>query len=271
MYDLVFAIGFLDIHWVDILDILLVSAVLFNFYKLVRGTVALRVFIGFLLLYFLYLIIQATEMKLLTAILGQFMGVGVIAVVILFQQEIKRFLVLLGRTTALNEGVWQNIFGRKDKGAHRLNTTALLDAMKTLGGTNTGALIVVSASDELNVYAETGDILDAELSKRLLISIFFKNSPLHDGAVILTNGRIKAARCLLPVSQSENIPPALGTRHRAAIGMSEQTSTMVLIVSEETGEMSIAHEGKIYYNLSTKEIREELNRFLNQSAETTDL
>lgn len=261
LFTILFTVSFLEVFWVDILDILLVSALLYNFYKLVRGTAALRVFVGFLLLYLVYLVVRATEMELLTVILEQFMGVGVIAAVILFQQELKKFLVMLGRTTALNENIWNIFKWRKNKDIIDWDITPVLDAMRELGGTNTGALIVVSVDDDLDAYADTGDRMDALISKRLLLSVFYKNSPLHDGALLITKGRITSARCILPVSENPKIPARLGLRHRAGVGMTEITDTLVLMVSEETGQLSLAREGKIYSNLTVKEIRQRINEF----------
>ncbi len=138
----------------------------------------------------------------------------------------------------------------------------IMESIKGLSAANTGALIVFSKTSELKFYAESGDILEADISKRLLSSIFFKNSPLHDGAVIIYGGKIKAARCVLPVSESEKIPAQLGLRHRAAVGMSEQTDTLVLIVSEESGEISITRNGVLYQNLSISEVRSRIHRYL---------
>jgi uncharacterized protein (TIGR00159 family) len=258
--QLLFSIGFLEIHWVDIIDILLVSALLYNFYNLVKNTLALRVFIGFLSIYFLYLVVQATEMELMTAILGQFVGVGVIAAVILFQQELRRFLMMIGKTTSLNQDFFQFLF-KKNKNPQNWNIEPILKALKNLSGLNMGALMVLSANEDPKNYINTGDLLDAELSERLLVSVFFKNSPLHDGAAILTEGKIKAARCILPVSENEKIPANLGLRHRAAIGISEVTNALVLVVSEETGQMSAVYRGQIKHNLALPQLREELNEY----------
>jgi diadenylate cyclase len=137
----------------------------------------------------------------------------------------------------------------------------VIDAAKTLGGTNTGALIVFSRESELKFYVDSGDRIDGLISKRLLLSIFDKNSPLHDGAVIIHDGRISAARCILPVSDLDNLPAQFGLRHRAAIGMSETTDTLVLVVSEETGQMSVVRAGKIHHNMSIQEIRKMINEY----------
>ncbi|ADR23687.1 TIGR00159 family protein [Marivirga tractuosa] len=260
-----FTIGFLEVSLVDILDIGLVSFLLFQVYNLMRGSVAVRIFIGFLSLYLIYLVVRAAEMELLSAILGQFMGVGVIAAIILFQQEIRKFLLLLGKTTSFNSenGFLSNLPWKKKKAGEELNITPLIEASKSLGGTNTGALIVLSKGSELKFYSESGDLIDAIVSKRLLMAIFNKTSPLHDGAVIIHKGRITAARCVLPVTEKD-VPAQFGLRHRAAIGMSETTDTIILIVSEETGQLSVARNGTIYHNLSNQEIRSKINDYLTE-------
>lgn len=258
-----FNVGFLEVSLVDILDIGLVSFLLFQVYSLMRGSVAVRIFVGFLSLYLIYLVVRAAEMELLSAILGQFMGVGVIAAIILFQQEIRKFLLLLGKTTSFNRenGFLSNLPWKKRQASGDVDITALIEAAKSLGGTNIGALVVLSKGSELKFYAESGDRIDALVSKRLLISIFNKTSPLHDGAVIIHKGRIIAARCVLPVTEKD-VPAQFGLRHRAAIGMSETTDTIILIVSEETGQISVARNGTIYHNLSNQEIRAKIKDYL---------
>jgi diadenylate cyclase len=262
-----FSIGFLEVSWVDIIDILLVSILLYQVYKLMRGSVAVTIFLGILSLYLLYLIVRAAQMELLGLILGQFMGVGVLAAIILFQPEIRKFLLLIGKTTDFNKssGFIKNIFMWKNKDAHEgFNITPVIEAAKTLGSTNTGALIVFSRDSELKFYAESGDIIDAKMSKRLLLSIFNKYSPLHDGAVIVHNGKIKAARCILPVSENDSLPAQFGLRHRAAMGMSETTDTVILIVSEETGQLSLTKNGRLFSNLSPQELRKMINEYLTK-------
>jgi uncharacterized protein (TIGR00159 family) len=245
-------------------DIALVAALLYQVYKLLKGSVAIKIFLGFLSIYLIYLLVRALRMELLTAILGQFMGVGVIAAIIIFAPEIRKFLLLIGRSSFLSEDNFlkEILFFWKKKENAIFNISPIIDASKTLAGSNTGALIVISKSTELKFYAESGDILDAELSKRLLIAIFNKYSPLHDGAVIIHNGKIKAARAILPVTERE-VPAQFGLRHRAAIGMSEATDAIVLIISEETGQLSMSKNGKILHNMSFQEIRETINDYLN--------
>ncbi len=246
------------------IDIALVAALLYQVYKLLKGSVAIKIFLGFLSLYLIYLLVQAVRMELLTIILGQFMGVGVIAAIIIFAPEFRKFLLILGRSSIFSDdNVWKDVlfFWRKKENSG-FNISPIIDAAKVLAGSNTGALIVISSTVELKFYAESGDILDAELSKRLLISIFNKHSPLHDGAVIIHKGKIKAARCILPVTERE-VPAQFGLRHRAGIGMSEATDALILVISEETGQISMAKNGKVLHNLSFQEVREIINDYLN--------
>ncbi len=256
-----FKIGFLDVRWIDILDILLVSVLLYQVYKLLKGSVAVRVLIGFLVLYLVYLVVRAAQMELLAGILGQFMGVGVLAAIIIFSQEIRKFLLILGKTTFRQNDLLQSIMiWKKREAKESFNITPIIEATKALSSTNTGALIVFSKSSELKFYVDSGDFMDATISKRLLISIFNKYSPLHDGAVIINQGKVRAARCILPVSERD-LPAQFGMRHRAALGMSEATDTLTLIISEETGQMSVARNGSIDSNLSIPEIRKRINDY----------
>ncbi len=226
-----------------------------------RGSVAIRIFLGFLFLYMIYLVVRAAQMELLSAILGQFMGVGVIAVIVLFQQEIRKFLLMLGRTSLFSkEGGIASFFKHVEEIEHDI--APVIEAAKSLGGANMGALIVYSRDSELKFYAETGDNIDAYVSKRLLLAIFNKYSPLHDGAVIIYKNKIIAARCILPVSEKDDLPAQFGLRHRAAIGMTEVSDTLVLVVSEETGQMSVVLGGEIKHNLSGHEIRQMIRNYL---------
>lgn len=262
-----FKIGFLEITLIDIIDVALVTLLLYQLYKLLKGSIAVKIFTGLVSVFMIYMIVKALKMKLLTAILGQFIGVGVIAAIILFQQEIRKFLLLIGKSSIFGK---DSIFGfslKKNLKKEKMDFGVIVDTAKILGGSNTGALIVFARDSELKFYAESGDILDAEISKRLLIAIFQKNSPLHDGAVIISNGRIKAARCILPVSENDELPAHYGLRHRAAIGMTEVTDSVVLIVSEETGQISLAVNGKVNNNLSKGELKAKLTHYLLENEE----
>lgn len=268
MLILGFKIGFLDVGLLDVIDIILVSLLLYQVYKLMKGSVAVKIFGGFLSLYLIYLVVRAAQMELLSSILGQFMGVGIIAAIILFQQEIRKFLLLIGKSTTFNrDTVYKSLFIWRKSDNDQFNITPVIDACKSMSGTATGALIVFSRDSELKFYVDSGDRIEAKISSRLLLSIFNKYSPLHDGAVIIYNGKISAARCILPVSENDNLPAQYGLRHRAAIGMSEVTDTLIIVVSEETGQMSLARNGYIWHNLSALEIRRKINDYLFETGD----
>jgi uncharacterized protein (TIGR00159 family) len=260
-----FRIGFLDVSWVDIIDIALVSILLYQVYKLIRGSIAVNIFLGILALYLIYLIVRAAQMELLATILGQFMGVGVLAMIILFQPEIRKFLLVIGRGTEFRDSFFKNIANWRSSYHDDFDINQVTEAVKTLKATKTGALIVFSRDVELKFYVETGDPLNAEITKRLLIAIFSKNSPLHDGAVVIYKGRVKAARCILPVSENDHLPAHFGLRHRAAVGMSENTDTLVLAISEETGRLILARNGKFLRGLKLKQVEQKVQEYLHKN------
>jgi len=259
---LLFKIGFLEVGWVDLVDITLVSVLLYQVYKLIRGSIAVNIFLGILALYLVYLIVRAAQMELLSTILGQFMGVGVLAMIILFQPEIRKFLLVIGRGTEFRENIFKSIANWRQESHDDFDVQEVLEAAKSLKATKTGALIVFSRDTELKFYAQTGDTIDAEVNKRLLLSIFNKNSPLHDGAVIVHKGRIKAARCVLPVSENDHIPANYGLRHRAAVGMSENTDTLILAISEETGRTLLARNGQYIRSIKLKQVEQKILEYL---------
>lgn len=258
-----FKIGFLDVTWVDFIDIAIVSILLYQVYKLIRGSIAVNIFLGILALYLIYLIVLAAQMELLATILGQFMGVGVLAIIILFQPEIRKFLLVIGRSTEFRENFFKNLANWRHQYHDDFDIHQVIEASKTLKATRTGALIVFCRDTELKFYIETGDALDAEVTKGLLLSIFNKNSPLHDGAVIIYKGRIKAARCVLPVSENDHLPAHYGLRHRSAIGMSETTDTLVMVISEETGRLILARNGKFVRGLKLKQVERKILEYLH--------
>lgn len=257
-----FHIGFLSVRLLDILDILIVAFLLFKIYELLKGGAAMSIFIGIVAIYLLWwLFVRVLDMQLLGALLGQFIGVGVIALIIVFQQEVRRFLVLMGTNSIIAKSPftkqlfpWNWQFQR----AMPLNIAPIVKACFAMAKNKTGALIVITRATDLKFYASTGDIMDAEVSKRLIESIFFKNSPLHDGAIIIEGNKIKAARCVLPVTENTDLPAHLGMRHRAALGVSEQSDAMAIVVSEETGEVAIAIEGTIKTNLTSEELEKKM-------------
>ena len=259
-----FNIGFLEVSWVDLIDVSLVAVLLYQIYKLIKGSLAVNIFLGILAVYLVYLIVRAAQMELLATILGQFMGVGVIAMIIIFQPELRKFLLLIGRSAEFNrENIFKSFSSWRNDYHDDFDIHQVLDAVKTFKATRTGALIVFSRDIELKFYAATGESLDAQVTKRLLLSIFNKNSPLHDGAVIIYKGRITAARCVLPVSENDHLPPHFGLRHRSAIGMSESTDTLIMVISEETGRLVLARNGKYLKGLKLKKLEQKILDYLH--------
>ena len=256
-------IAFLDISLIDIIDVLLVGLLLYRLYKLTKGSTTVRVFTGFFLFALTYLIVRLLGLRILTAILGKFIDISVLAVVVLFQQEIRRLFAWAGNTMLFRRReLIRLLLGHRQPHTVSEIITPIVETAKVLAGNNTGALIVLSKEDALKFYKESGDLIDAVVSKRLLIAIFNRKSPLHDGGVIIYHNRVVAARCILPVTERRNLPPQLGLRHRAAIGVSEVTDTLILVVSEETGQIAVARQGVLSSNLSVQETRAMLNDYL---------
>ena len=255
---------FVNIKIIDIIDILLVGLLIYQVFKLIRGTAAIGIFSGILLLYVTWFVTKALEMTLFSAILGQVLGVGVIALIILFQQEIRRFLMMIGNRYLNQSRGWKwlnKLFWRKDFSIETKSIDELVQACKHMAETKTGALIVLTHGSLFEFVVESGDAIDAIISRRLIENIFFKNSPLHDGAMIIGNNRITAARCTLPISENPNIPARYGMRHRAALGASEKSDADIIVVSEETGNISFVSNGVI----STLKDIEELYIAINNS------
>ena len=259
-------IGFIKINWTDILDIILVSFLLYQVYYLVRGSIASRVFAGYMLLYVFYLIIKALGLNLMTAILQYFMGVGAIALIVIFQQEIRRFLIVLGRNAAItNSKFLSRFFGNAVGNIEAENLATIIDAARTIASDFNGALIVIRKQDDLSQYTETGVQMQAYISKQLLLSIFSQYSALNEGAVIIADGKIVAARCVLPVNEEVEVPTSMGFRHRAALGMSEATDAAVIVISEQTGRISLAIHSELLSNLSFKKLGEILSSYLYEN------
>jgi uncharacterized protein (TIGR00159 family) len=250
---------------IQIVDVLLVCFLLYQCYQLTKESVAIKIILGFLALYSLGWFAKKAGMPLMSHIVKGLKDIASIALVIIFQYEIRKLLSRLG-----NIFFWRgyrflfSIPWRKKKEDISLQATALVEACKTLGGSNTGGLIVISSTENLKFYVESGDILDALISKRLLVSIFNKESPLHDGAIIIYKGKIVAARCILPATEQQDIPANFGLRHRAAIGISEITDTLSIVVSEETGQIAIARKGILQPNLSAQELRLAIKEYLKE-------
>jgi diadenylate cyclase len=241
----------------DIIDIVFVAIILFQLYRLIKGTAAYSIFIAIFIIYLFWVLVKAFKMELMGAILGQVVGVGVIALIIVFQQEIRRFLIVIGNRYI--ERGWFSLDRffpsvNENQGGPK-KTEEIVRAAEAMSLKKTGGLIVIGRSSRLEVYSEAGEILNAVISAELLETIFFKNSPLHDGAVLIEDGRILAARCPLPITDQPNIPNHFGMRHRAAIGITEATDALVVVISEESGHISVADTGKVIENISPAELR----------------
>lgn len=253
---------FIHINIIDIVDIFLVAMLMFQLYRLIRGTSAIGIFAGILIVYLLWIVIRALGMELLSLILGQVIGVGVIALIIVFQPEIRRFLLLLGNKYAGQRGSFiKHLLSseRTDIDERKRWIQELATACGHMSMTKTGVLIVIGRNNDVQSLETGGQKIDAIISADLLENIFFKNSPLHDGAVVIYGDRLAAARCLLPTSERADIPSYLGTRHRAAIGASELTDSIVIVVSEETGTISMVENGDIVRGLSEGDLRLKLS------------
>ncbi len=254
---------FIDIRWIDIVDVILVAALIYQLYYLVKGTAAINIFVGIILFYLLWLVVKALDMPLFGSILSKFIDVGFIALLIVFQQELRRFLLFIGTSDIFRKGkLSKNLFdfNWRSKKADLLNIDAIVKSCKNMKESKTGALIILTKNNELKFYANTGDSIDAKVSVRMLESIFYKNSPLHDGAVIISENTIIAARCVLPVTEQTDFPAHLGMRHRAAVGITESTDAIAIVVSEQTGEISLSKEGELKHSLTLERLKELLEK-----------
>ncbi len=246
----------------DIIDILLVAIMLFYTYRLMRESRSLNIFVGIMIFILVWVFVsQVLEMKLLGAILDKLVSVGVIAIIVIFQEDIRKFLYNLGAHRRMRP--LMRMFSLKHADEHDLaqrkkNVLPIVMAAMQMSKGKVGALIVMERNAPLDDIVATGDAIDAEVNQRLIENIFFKNSPLHDGAMIISKHRIKAAGCILPVSHDLDIPKELGLRHRAALGMSQESDALCVIVSEETGSISTARNGQFHLRLSAEELEAEL-------------
>ena len=254
-----FFILFLSFGITDAIDIILVAIMLYQLYKMVKGTAAVNVFIGLALIYVVWIIVRAFELKLLGSILGKFINVGVIAVMVVFQQEIRKFLLYIGSNEFIKNRNWKTIFSFSNQSAVSsrfiLDADSVINACFNMSESKTGALIIVSRKSDLKFYVNTGEVVDSALTDKMLENIFYKNSPMHDGAVIIKDNRIIAARCVLPVTENENFPSHFGMRHRAAVGLTETTDALAITVSEQTGNVSLTVNGEINSNLNRDKLR----------------
>ena len=257
-FDLI-RIGFLEIRGVDLIDIGIVAFVLYRLYAVMRGTIAAQILLGLILIITVSFISQFLEMKLLSWMLRTVSDIWVLALIILFQPELRRILLILGR-----QGLTSNAREFDVGGV----VSVIVETSKELSEQRFGGLIVVTRATDISLSVETGVPVDATLSREMLLSIFNPKSPLHDGAVVVSGDQIESARVILPFSAVMKTPDrSLGTRHRAGLGISEQADVFVIIVSEETGYLSYAQEGKLYYNKTPEELHTALRRVLEQDLE----
>lgn len=255
MTDL-FITGFVQVKWIDIVDILLVAVLLYELYKLLKGTVAINIFFGIVAIILIWQVVNALQMELLSQILGAFISVGFIALIVIFQPEIRRFLLALGTTTFIRKRGRRFLFWRINiDGGSSIDANAIVMACNHMSELKQGALIILSRKNELKQYVNTGEIMDAVLSAPLLENIFYGQGPLHDGAVIVSQNKIMAAGCILPVSGSTSISKRFGLRHRAALGITEVSDAIAIIVSEETGKISYALGGKLVTKTGIAELK----------------
>ena len=252
--------GFVPFTFIDFIDILLVAAIMYWIYRMTKGTNAPYILSGIIAIYLLWVVVRTLNMELLSTILGQLISVGAIALIIVFQPELRRFLQVIGMRQKHFNFITR-IFSSGDDPA-QTNIAPIVTACCEMADTKTGALIVIGQQSDLRLIAEGGIALDAKVSTPLLKNIFFKNAPLHDGAVLIEGDRIVAAKCILPVTQSA-VPKSYGTRHRAAIGMSEISDAIIIVVSEETGSISIAQAGNIRRDIDPTPLQQTLQRHLS--------
>lgn len=246
---------FIEIRFLDLVDILLVATLLYALFRMLRGTVAINIFFGIVSLFLIWKLVDAMQMELLSQILGAFISVGLVALIIIFQPEIRQFLLALGSTTFFNKhGDRFKFLSITLREKHEHDIDPIIVACQHMSEQRTGALIVITRLNELSQYVETGSELDAAINSQLIENIFFKNSPLHDGAMIITNNKIRAAGCILPVTKQQ-ISARAGLRHRAAIGITEVSDCLAIVVSEETGKISYAVNGEMKFRVSLQRLQ----------------
>lgn len=246
---------FIEFTIKDAVDIVLVALLLYYFYKLMKESGSLNVFLGILVFLFSWVFVtKLLQMRLLGSIFDQLMSVGTLALVVIFHDEIRSFFRNIGSHRRL--GIFSKFFSRNRQTADSALAMPVVMACMSMAQQKTGALIVIEGADTLDEIIKTGESLNASVNQRLLESIFFKNAPLHDGAVVIRGNKIVAAQCILPVSRNLNIPKKFGLRHRSAMGISENTDAIAIVVSEETGSITAAVNGKFSVNLDARQLEE---------------
>jgi len=255
---------FWDFGIIDFIDVFLVALLLYYVYKLVKGTVAINIFIGIIVVYLIWRLTDILNMFMLNRVFDGFINVGIIALIVVFQPEIRKFLLLLGSTNFRGRGKFLNKFRLlKTETENENDIVAIISACDKMSTSKTGALIVLERNNSLDFLTNTGDEMNIKVAQPIIESIFFKNSPLHDGAIIIENNIVKATRVILPVSNERNIPQRFGLRHRAAIGITEKTDALALAVSEETGQISYIKGGEFVMFKDVQELTNLLNQDLS--------
>lgn len=236
---------FWDFGIIDFIDVFLVAILLYYVYKLVKGTVAVNIFIGIIIIYLVWRVTDFLDMYMLHRIFDGFIKVGIIALIVVFQPEIRKFLLMVGSTNLSGRGkFFKKMKFLKTEAETETDINALVNACQKMSTSKTGALIVLERNNNLDFLTNTGDEMNIKVTQPIIESIFFKNSPLHDGAIIIDNNVVKATRVILPVNNEKNIPQRFGLRHRAAVGITEKTDAVALVVSEETGQISYLKNGE---------------------------
>ena len=259
-----FIFGFIDIRLLDVIDILLVALLLFELYNFLKGTAAINIFIGLLAIFLIWKLVNALEMELLSDILGAFISVGFIALIVVFQPEIRRFLLLLGTPNFIRKRKGKFLFWRFSlNDVDNLDVDRIVKACQEMSQTSCGALIVFAKVNELQQYVETGVLLEALISKQLIENIFYRNSPLHDGAIIILRNKIKAARCVLPITKNSDFPADYGLRHRAGVGITEASDAVSVIVSEQTGKIAYCSAGHLTTDITVSQLKDFLEEEFN--------
>ena len=254
---------FLDFSILDVIDIVLVAVLLYYVYKLIRGTVAINIFIGIAIVYLIWKLTVALQMELLSDILGKFLGGGFIALIIVFQQEIRKFLLMIGSTNfASKKGFLKQLKFLKSDDIITTDVESIVSACKIMAQKKTGALIVIERNNNRDLIKQSGDKMQAEVNVPLLNSIFYKNSPLHDGAIIIEDNIITATRVILPLEKDISIPARFGLRHRAAIGVTMRSDALAIVVSEETGQISYIKNGEFVLFDDTESLVDMIRRDL---------
>lgn len=242
---------------IDVVDIILVGILLYYIYKLVKGTAAINILIGIVIIYLIWKLTDILGMNILSNLLGQFISVGVFALIVVFQQEIRKFLLMLGSNNLTNNKLYLkyiNIF-KSSREINQMDIDEFLNSCQKLMKSKTGALFIIERNNSLDFIRNTGDNLYLEISSPIIESIFYKNSPLHDGAVILDGNFITAARVILPVSENKNINSRLGLRHRAAFGITEKTDAIAIVISEENGKITFIKNGEIFSHKNIEQLK----------------